>query len=149
MEWQPDKPRSSSLSASGSHSDLNMAPANARVLVVDDDYELADVISSVFASVGYDCRLATTRREALELARTYRPHVVILDHHLDDGTGCSLARELRSSGDDLVLIAFTGSSIAVDRYTADYDACLVKPASPAILRQVVATALVDRRARSS
>ena len=121
--------------------------STVRVLIVDDDHELADLVSLVLAPAGYECEIATTCREARELVNDRRPRVVILDHDLVDGSGPAFARELRRRHADLVLIAFTGSNVSNGDSGADFDAYVVKPASPAILRDVVATAVARAEQR--
>ena len=64
---------------------------------------------AILESNGYEVRSATDGTATLELARSWKPHCVILDIRMPGMGGLELARELRAIyGDDVVLIAMTG-----------------------------------------
>jgi PAS domain S-box-containing protein len=67
----------------------------ARVLVVEDDVDLARVIGSVFARDTIEIRLAHTLQAALDDCFTFQPHLVVLDIGLPDGDGFNLVDWLR------------------------------------------------------
>jgi len=75
---------------------------------------------------------AYTGQQALELAETFRPHVLLLDIGLPDFDGYQLARKIRglSWGSQIVLIAVTGWGQEEDRnraFEAGFDHHLTKP----------------------
>ena len=67
----------------------------ARVLVVEDDHDLARVISEVFSHEDIAVRPAHTLREALDLCFEFQPHLLVLDIGLPDGDGFNLVDWLR------------------------------------------------------
>jgi diguanylate cyclase (GGDEF)-like protein len=66
-----------------------------RVLVADDDASTRDLIDMALRDAGYDCLLAAEGRAALELARTARPDLVVLDVGMPLLSGDEVHRELR------------------------------------------------------
>jgi CheY-like chemotaxis protein len=67
----------------------------ARVLVVEDDKDLARVIGDVFARETIDTRLAHTLQDALDACFSFQPHLLVLDIGLPDGDGFNLVDWLR------------------------------------------------------
>lgn len=102
------------------------------VLVVDDDFMVAEIHRkfvdhvSGFAAVG----VARTGSEALEMARTLSPDLILLDVYLPDMTGLEVLQRLRTAGDPVGVIMITAAreidtvSGALDGGAADY---LIKP----------------------
>jgi len=91
------------------------ATPQARVLAVDDAPEILQMIQAVLGRDGaYDLATATNGIEALELARSFDPDVVILDLGLPGMDGVEVCRELRSFTDAYVLM-LTGRDDEVDR----------------------------------
>jgi DNA-binding response OmpR family regulator len=76
-------------SATGSPADTR------RVLVVDDDPDLRNVLRTAFVDEGYEVRSATNGRSALEVLETWRPSVIVLDLMMPELDGWSFrARQL-------------------------------------------------------
>ncbi len=50
-----------------------------KVLVVDDEFEIRDVLSNFLTEKGYEVILASNGEEAIELAEKENPHVILLD----------------------------------------------------------------------
>ena len=86
------------------------APHGSRVLVVDDNKDLADSMLTLLRMAGYEARAAYTGPEGLEMARSYQPHAVLLDIGLPEMDGFEVARRIRqdSALDDMLLVAMTG-----------------------------------------
>jgi CheY-like chemotaxis protein len=84
-------------------------PAKTRVLVVDDNPDIAWTCSTLFRLSGFDVETALDGRAALVTARAFRPEVALLDIGLPGMDGFELARRLRAEyGPALLLIAITG-----------------------------------------
>ena len=66
-----------------------------RVLVVDDEVPLARIVASYLEHEGYEVVLAHDGLEAVDLAATFRPDVVILDIMLPGLDGMEVCRVLR------------------------------------------------------
>lgn len=108
------------------------AEATKRVLIVDDDPDIAKVIGVLVRHCGYETCIAHDGATSLDAARNFRPHVVLLDIGLPDISGYDLAPRLRSEADlnQALLIALTGYGQEEDRRMAmesGFDIHLVKP----------------------
>src|SRR5438093_1321633 len=103
-----------------------------RVLVVDDDPVICDLVATALADHGYLTRRASDAREALYLIQRDMPDVVLLDVHLPDISGYALCRRLRDDyGDTVGIILISGErKESMDRVAGmllGADDYLVKP----------------------
>jgi PAS domain S-box-containing protein len=71
----------------------------ARVLIVEDDEDLARIILTTFQRAGIEVQHAATRRRAIELCEAFPPDLVILDLSLPDGDGFNVVDWLRQQKD--------------------------------------------------
>src|SRR5438445_11095213 len=86
----------------------NMRP-RGRVLVVDDDPVICDLVASTLAEHGYPTRRASDAREALYLIQRETPDVILLDVRLPDISGYQLCRRPRDAfGDSIGIIVISG-----------------------------------------
>ena len=76
----------------------------SRILVVDDENSISDLIATSLRFVGFDVRTAATGAEALRVAEEFKPHALILDVMLPDTNGFDVCRQLR---DDYVTKPFS------------------------------------------
>jgi DNA-binding response OmpR family regulator len=67
-----------------------------RILVIDDDQDLAEVLAEVLRHPEHQVSVAHTRGEAMNIAATTVPDLVLLDLNLADGHGLEVARQLRA-----------------------------------------------------
>ena len=80
-----------------------------RVLVVDDDPVICDLVAATLTEHGYPTRRASDAREALYLVDRELPDVVVLDVHLPDISGYQVCRRLRDDhGDAVGIILISG-----------------------------------------
>jgi two-component system OmpR family response regulator len=119
-----------------------------RVLVVDDEPSLAELLSMALRYEGWDVRTAADGLAAVRAAREFRPDAVVLDMMLPDLDGLEVLRRLRSDGGDVPVLFLTAKDAVEDRVaglTAGGDDYVTKPFS---LEEVVARlrALVRRTA---
>ena len=108
--------------------------AGLKLLVVDDNRDAADTCAMLLEASGHHVQTAYTGRQALELARVFRPHAMLLDIGLPDMDGYKLAQQVRATpwGRAAVLVAVTGWGQEQDRQravAAGFDQHLVKPIS--------------------
>jgi two-component system OmpR family response regulator len=68
----------------------------ARVLVVDDEDSITDLVATALRYVGFEVAVASNGRQALERAATFRPELVVLDVMLPDLDGFEVVRRLGS-----------------------------------------------------
>jgi PAS domain S-box-containing protein len=111
-----------------------LGDAGLKILVVDDNRDAADTCAMLLEASGHHVQTAYTGRQALELARTFRPHAMLLDIGLPDLDGYRLAQQIRGTpwGRGAVLVAVTGWGQEQDRQravAAGFDHHLVKPIS--------------------
>jgi two-component system OmpR family response regulator len=105
---------------------------NYRILVVDDESSISDLISTSLRFVGFDVRTAATGSEALTVAEEFKPHAVVLDVMLPDSDGFEVCRQLRSEGLNigvLFLTAKDGMGDKVAGLTIGGDDYMTKPFS--------------------
>ncbi len=118
------------------------APASrkgVRVLVVDDNIDIAELLGEALEQAGFEIVIAHDGPAAIEKWRTFLPHAAVLDVGLPDLDGYDLARALRAEhGTGPTLIAATGYGQRSDRIRATeagFDCHFVKPVS---IRDLVA-----------
>jgi DNA-binding response OmpR family regulator len=101
----------------------------ARVLVVEDDEEIAQVLQRSLRLEGYEVRLAADGKAALTAHADYVPDLVILDLGLPELDGIEVARRLRGSDDVpiLMLTARDALEARVEGLDSGADDYLVKP----------------------
>ncbi len=71
--------------------------SNARLLVVEDDIDIANMLKIYFTGLQYDVDVANRGRDALEKTKHALPHLIILDIMLPDIDGYEVCRNLRTS----------------------------------------------------
>ncbi len=103
--------------------------ASARVLVVEDDEAIADVLRRSLRAEGHEVRSAVDGVEALTEASQFVPDLVILDLGLPRLDGVEVCRRLRSEGDVpiLILTARSDTEDRVEGLDSGADDYLVKP----------------------
>jgi CheY-like chemotaxis protein len=108
------------------------------VLFVDDNSPTREGYTSLLASSGYDVMPAATGQQALDLASTWAPNVIVLDLGLPDIDGWEVARQLKASPRTVAtpIIALTAADLRHERVSAMRAGCnrhLSKPCTPAEL----------------
>jgi two-component system OmpR family response regulator len=109
-----------------------------RVLVVDDEPSLTDLLSMALRYEGWEIKTAGDGAGALKTAREFRPDAVVLDVMLPDVDGLELLRRLRADTPDIPILFLTARDAVEDRIaglTAGGDDYVTKPFS---LEEVVA-----------
>ncbi|MCX6406622.1 MAG: response regulator transcription factor [Propionibacteriales bacterium] len=117
-----------------------------RVLVVDDEPNIAELLMMALRYEGWDVRTAATGRDAVSTARDHAPDVIVLDWMLPDVDGLEVLRRVRQHDDRVPVLFLTARDAVEDRVaglTAGGDDYVTKPFS---LEEVVARvrALVRR-----
>jgi two-component system OmpR family response regulator len=109
-----------------------------RVLVVDDEPNIADLLAMALRYEGWDIRSAHDGLSAVREARSFKPDAVVLDVMLPDFNGLEVMRRLRDDAPDLPVLFLTAKDAVEDRIaglTAGGDDYVTKPFS---LEEVVA-----------
>jgi CheY-like chemotaxis protein len=115
---------------------MSLADRTTRVLFIDDDAASRGGYTAYLTGCGYDVRPAATGRQALMLAVSWSPDVILLDLGLPDIDGWEVARQLKTDPQTaaIPIIALTGAGLAHERVSAMKAGCdrhLVKPCLPA------------------
>lgn len=109
-----------------------------RVLVVDDEAPLAELLQMAFKLEGWEVRTAPDGLTAVKVAREFRPDAAVLDIMLPDFDGLKLMQRLRADGITTPVLFLTAKDALEDRIaglTAGGDDYVTKPFS---LEEVVA-----------
>jgi two-component system response regulator MprA len=106
--------------------DFSRAP---RVLVVEDDEDIAQALQRSLRMEGYEVRAAADGPAALEHGRSFAPDLVILDLGLPGLDGLEVARSLRADDDVPILILTARDAVAdrIDGLDVGADDYMVKP----------------------
>lgn len=68
-----------------------------KMLIVEDDFDISNMLRIYFQSHGYDVAVAQRGEDALDMCRKQLPHIIVLDIMLPDMDGYDVCRELRSN----------------------------------------------------
>ena len=101
------------------------------ILLVEDETAITDPLAEALEREGFSARVAGTAAEALEMAGTQAPDLVLLDIGLPDGSGLDVCRTLRQSS-DVPVIMLTARGSEADRVAGlelGADDYVVKPFS--------------------
>jgi PAS domain S-box-containing protein len=116
----------------------------SRILVVDDNRDSAESLAMLLTLDGHRVETAHDGLAAVDVARTFRPRVVLMDLGMPRLNGYDAARAIRSEpwGDEIVLVALTGWGQEDDkRRTAEagFNAHLTKPVDHAAFEELLGT----------
>ena len=121
-----------------------------RVLVVDDQPEVALVLRDALEGFGYTVKVAVSGREALGLLSTYQPDVVLLDLSMPGLPGEAVLDEIRHRAPAVPIIVVTGNRdevLARDLLSAGAFDYVPKPFDLTVLERIAAAAIVERARR--
>jgi two-component system OmpR family response regulator len=90
---------------------------NPRVLIVDDEPNIRDLVSVALRFHGFDVSEAATGTDALARARAYRPDLIVLDIMLPDLDGFEVCRRLRADANPVPVIFLTARDTPTDTVT--------------------------------
>ncbi len=112
--------------------DFDSAGRHGRVLVVDDDASLAEMLTIVLRQEGFDPVVCPTGDAALAMFREHRPDVVLLDVMLPGLDGVDVCKQLRAeSGVPIVMLTARGDTVdVVVGLESGADDYMVKPFKP-------------------
>jgi len=93
----------------------NAVPAPHRVLVVDDEPSISDLVATALRFEGFDVTTASTGNGALEAVEMSRPDLVVLDVMLPDFDGFEVARRLAAKGKSVPVLFLTARDATDDK----------------------------------
>jgi two-component system OmpR family response regulator len=110
-----------------------MAPtAEHRILVVDDEPNIVDVVSMALRYQGFEVASAGTGQEALDQVSAFKPHLMVLDVMLPDMEGFDVAEKLGARRADVPIVFLTARDATPDKIrglTSGGDDYVTKPFS--------------------
>jgi CheY-like chemotaxis protein len=124
-----------------------MTASLGRVLVVDDEPHVADVLRDVLIDFGYEVETALTGHDALTLAALYRPDVVVLDLFMPGMPGDVALERFREFDPTVPVIIVSGNQeedvarATLAKGAFDY---LQKPFNLSALERILAASIVER-----
>ena len=107
-------------------------PKKNRILVVDDEQSISDLVSTSLRFVGFDVRTAASGQEALRVAEEFKPQAMVLDVMLPDLNGFEVCEKLRNEGQDVGVLFLTAKDAVEDKVyglTRGGDDYMTKPFS--------------------
>jgi two-component system, chemotaxis family, CheB/CheR fusion protein len=127
--------------------------APTRILVADDNHDMADSLCDLLRLLGYEAQAAYDGLEALQKVESFCPDVVVLDIAMPGLNGYDVARHLRAvpALQDALLVAVTGYGQMLDRVMsvlAGIDHHLVKPLNTEALVKLIKAHLARRSERA-
>lgn len=85
-----------------------------RILVVDDEHNIADTLAMVFRIKGHECLAAYNAESAVELVEQFEPDIVLSDVVMGKMTGVDLAIYLSKARPDCKVVLFSGQASTAD-----------------------------------
>ena len=87
----------------------------ARILVVDDEPNITELVSMALRYEGFDVDVAADGRSALTRAATFRPHLIVLDVMLPDVDGFGVLKRIRADGQPVSVVFLTARDATEDK----------------------------------
>jgi len=122
---------------------MNSPDPIRRVLVVDDERVISDSLSLILSKFGFACKAAYSGEQAIDVARTFLPDLIISDILMTGMTGIEAAITVRDFLPDCRVILFSGQATTVDflgkRFRNGHPfEILAKPLAPHVLLERIA-----------
>lgn len=117
-----------------------------RILVVDDSPEIVELLTYNLEKEAYEVKSATNGKDAIPLAKSFRPHLILLDIMMPEMDGVETCRQLRQLPElkDVYIIFLTARSeeySEVAAFDVGADDYINKPIKPRALMSRIATSL--------
>jgi diguanylate cyclase (GGDEF)-like protein len=112
---------------------LAVSPGERKILVVDDDLQMLEIVKLCLITEGYDVKTAESADEAFPLLEQWAPHVVILDVNLPGITGLQALQKLKTMSKQPTVLLVSGNNsteavcLGLDAGADDY---ICKPFAP-------------------
>ena len=117
-------------------------PPRKRVLVVDDNLDAVHSMAMLIKMMGHECQFAINGFAALQIAREFRPEVILLDIGLPDFKGYEIAKQLKwepgLEGTRIIAITALPQDSREQALESGCDDYYRKPIDPVVLEQVLA-----------
>lgn len=124
----------------------------AKILIVDDDPDILEVVGMVLEKEGYEIATAASREEGMAAVEKFQPDLIVLDVMMDQpDDGFVMAQDLRKDGFAAPILMLTsvgkvtGMDFAADESIVPVDDFQEKPISPDALIEKVSALLAQKR----
>jgi signal transduction histidine kinase/FixJ family two-component response regulator len=144
------RPRSAQDLAQPGASVVNGGPP-ARLLVVDDEATVTDLLQEFLASLGYEIEVAASGDAAVARIPEFRPDIVLSDLNMSGRTGLDVMRFAHQNDTETVVILITGettTAVAIDAMRQGAYDYIIKPFELDDVQGSVERALATRRLRA-
>ena len=111
-----------------------------KILVIDDEIDICEVMQDFFSKRGYEVIYALTGRGGIDAFTIEKPHIIILDICLKDISGLEVLKKIKGSKSSCIVIIITGSALEEDRKEAmrlGADYYMAKPFSMIKLNELI------------
>jgi len=98
-----------------------------RILVVEDDIGIQDILNYTISNEGYEVISCGTGKEALNIVETFKPNLIIIDLILPDISGFNLCRVFSTSYPIIIISAKNDMMDKLDGLTLGADDYITKP----------------------
>ena len=121
-------------------------PTKQSILIVDDEFGLAEMLREMLRESGYEVTLAINGKLALEILGEGRVDLVLTDMMMPVMDGAELAAAMRNDDTNRAtpIIMMTSLPTALSQPDRLFDAVLRKPFTPDLLLKTMASCLADR-----
>ena len=109
-----------------------------RVLIVDNDVDSCETMAVLLTHFGFEAGIAFSGKEALEVAESFRPDMILLDIDLPDVRGLEVAKTLLNHPTLIAKIVAVSDDLKFGQ-DAGFDAHLIKPANPEAIKELLTT----------
>lgn len=117
-----------------------MNETKGRILFIDDDEDTCEMMGILLGMEGYEALSASSVSEGLRLVRAESFDLILLDWHLEDGTGVDLCRMIRAFDGEIPIFFYTGVAYEPElkkALKAGAQGCFVKPVNVTDLMRTV------------
>jgi len=122
--------------------EVNAVARPLRVLLIEDHPDLAAATADVLEAEGLDVRTALAGRDALQIAASFQPQLLLCDMNLPDMSGLDVVRALRSNPSTAraYVAILTGMPRMGGTQLAGVDLCVTKPITLEVIEMLVQAA---------
>jgi two-component system OmpR family response regulator len=125
---------------------MNTTNNQAKILVIDDEPEITDIVETYFENLGYSVETANGGQEGIEAARDFKPNLILLDIMMPNTTGYDVCSEIKQMPNmaSVPVVFLTGRDTREDSgrsFQSGGDMFVKKPFSCERLAELVKIAL--------
>ncbi len=97
-----------------------------KILIVDDDFKNRLLLTTVLSPIGFELKEAENGLEAIKIAKTFLPDLVLIDYFMPGINGVEAAKNIRNISEDIKFLIITGRDLEQQEDKIEYD-YILKP----------------------